>query len=402
MRRSASGRSRRERGFTMLVVLLVGAVAALASASLVAAALSASMTDAADRGRDACAAAADAAVTQLVEQVRWGAAAASFMAVVEADDLRPPVETAMQVAPGVSADDGAVFTALDLTAESRACGARVARRLSVRLRPGTVPHGLAATGDLVVLAPIEIVGCGVYVGGDVVGREWIAFGNSTSDADGAVEALAPPDLLHPELYALAAVHAGGAIYTAEGEIHDLPEPTLDTDVHVGEPFAADLAAQPTTAALARLRQHSIEPGDALSDPFGDATLHVDLLPSQPPAGADPHAGFIVYVAEDDRRGPLLVTGVRLEPPFACPVVVIVEGDTILGGEPLEDGDAPVCTFSGALLSTGALSVAAPTRMTGSLAAAEIVAAAPLCLTLDDEWLAWPPAGCRAFEVLRRS
>ncbi len=402
MRGSVSGRSRRQRGFTMLVVLLVCAVAALVSAALVAAALSASVTDAADRGRDACAAAADKAVTQLVEQVRWGAAAASFAAVVEADELRPPVETSMQIAPGVSPADGAVFSALELTAESRACGARVARRLSVRLRPGTVPHGLAASGDLVALAPIEVVGCGVYVGGDVAGREWIAFDDGASDADVAPDIVAPPDRLHPELYVVAAVHAGGAIYTAEGEIHDLPEPTLDTDVHVGEPFAADLAAQPEAAALARLRQHSVAPGDALSDPFGDATLHVDLLPPQPPAGADPRAGFIVYVAEDDRRGPLLVTGVRLEPPLACPVVVIVEGDTILGDALPEDGGGPVCAFSGALLSTGALSVAAATRLTGSLAAGEMVVAAPLWLTLDDEWLAWPPAGCRRFEVLRRS
>ncbi|RPI31516.1 MAG: hypothetical protein EHM52_01480 [Actinomycetota bacterium] len=231
----------------------------------------------------------------------------------------------------------------------------------------------------------------MYVGGDVLGREQIAF-------EGAVDPLgAPPDLLYPELYSAAAVHAAGAIYTAAGEIHELPSPTLDTDVHVGEPYAAELSALPGPALLAALRRHATEPGPALA---GDV-LRVDLLPLQPPTGADPRAGLIVYVEAGARVGPLVVAGRREPPPVACPLVLVVEGAVVLGGDPVAATGEPACELTGAVLATGDLRVDGATRLTGSLAAAGMVIAAPLALRLDEAWLAWPPAGCREFEVVRR-
>jgi hypothetical protein len=378
-------------GFTMLVVLLVGAVAALASASLVAAVLSASATDAADRGRDACAAGADAGLTRLLEQLRWGLTGETASLALPADGGPPAVTTTLEVAPGPSPADGTAFSTLELRAASSAGAARILRRLTARLRPGVLPHGLAAAGDLVALAPVEVGGCGVYVGGDVLGREQIAF-------EGAVEPLvAPPDLLYPELYSATAVHATGAIYTSAGEIHDLPSPTLDTDVHVGEPYAAELSALPGAALLSALRQYATDAGPALA---GDV-LRVDLLPLQPPAGADPRAGVVVYVAAGAHPGPLVVSGRREPPPVACPLVLVVEGDAVLGGDlPAATGE-PACELHGAVLATGGLRVDGATRLTGSLAAAELMIAAPLVLRLDEAWLAWPPAGCREFEVVRR-
>ncbi len=295
------------------------------------------------------------------------------------------------MAPGPASADGTLFSTLELGAASSAGAARVLRRLTARLRPGVLPHGLAAAGDLVALAPVEVGGCGVYVGGDVLGREQIAF-------EGAVDPLgAPPDLLYPELYSATAVHAAGAIYTAAGEIHELPSPTLDTDVHVGEPYAAELSALPGPALLAALRRHATEPGPALA---GDV-LRVDLLPLQPAAGADPRAGVIVYVEAGARLGPLVVTGRREPPPVACPLVLVVEGEVVLGGDPVAATGEPACELTGAVLATGDLRVDGATRLTGSLAAAGLVIAAPLALRLDEAWLAWPPAGCREFEVVRR-
>jgi len=375
----------------MLVVLLVGAVAALSSAALVAAVLSASATDAADRGRDACAAGADAGLARLLEQLRWGLTGESVSIVLPAEAGSPAVTTTLEVAPGPAAADGTSFSTLELGAASSAAVARVLRRLTARLRPGVLPHGLAAAGDLVALAPVEVGGGGVYVGGDVLGREQIAF-------EGAVDPLlAPPDLLYPELYSATAVHAAGAIYTAAGEIHDLPSPTLDTDVHVGEPYAAELSALPGAALLAAFRRHATAPGPALA---GDL-LRVDLLPPQPPAGADPRAGLIVYVEAGARLGPLVVAGRREPPPVACPLVLVVEGDAVLGGDAVAAAGEPSCEFTGAVLATGELRVGAATRVAGSLAAAGVVIAAPLTLRLDAAWLAWPPAGCREFEVVRR-
>ncbi|MBN2203847.1 MAG: hypothetical protein JW767_02385 [Thermoleophilia bacterium] len=375
----------------MLVVLLVGAVAALASASLVAAVLSASATDAADRGRDACAAGADAGLRRLLEQVRWGLTGESASMTLAAEGGPPAVGTTLQVRPGSAAADGTFFSTLELSAASSAGAARVLRWLTALLRPGVLPHGLAAAGDLVVLAPVEIGACGVYVGGDVLGREQIAF-------EGAVEPLlAPPDLLYPELYSATAVHAAGAIYTAEGEIHDLPSPTLDTDVHVGEPYAAELSALPGPALLAGLQRHATGPGPALA---GDL-LRVDLLPAQPPAEADPGAGLIVYVEAGARLGPLVVAGRREPPPVACPLVLVIEGDAVLGGDTVAAPEEPACELNGAVLATGDLRVDEATRLTGSLAADGMVIAAPLALRLDEAWLAWPPAGCREFEVVRR-
>ena len=152
-----AGLSRRagQRGFTMLVVLVVGVVAALASASLVAAVLSASVTDAADRGRDACAAGADAGLTRLVEQLRWGLTPESASIALPLAGGEPAVATTLQVTPGPAPLDGTWFASLELVAASAAGAARVERRLIVRLRPGALPHGLAAGVDLRALARSE-------------------------------------------------------------------------------------------------------------------------------------------------------------------------------------------------------------------------------------------------------
>lgn len=380
-----------EDGYVMLVVLLVGAVAALASASLVAAVLSASVTDSADRGRAACAASADAGLARLVGQLRWGLVAGDAAAESVDTQVQPAVTTRLAVAPAPAVIDGTVFTRLDLAAASSAGAARVVRRAIVRLRPGALPQGLAAAGDLVALAVVEVAGCGVYVGGDVYGRDRIAFPGAAGPLD------APPDLLYPEVYSAVAVHAAGSIYTAEGEIHDLPVPTLDTDVHVGETEAGRLSALPGAAVLAALRRHAAAEGVALA---GDE-LRVDLLPQQPVAGADARAGVIVYVDAGEHSGPLVVSGRRAPPPVACPLVLVVEGDVVLGGgDPAAEG--PSCELWGAVLATGTVRVGAATCLTGSLAGSGLVIAAPLSLTLDEEWLAWPPAGCREFEVVWRS
>lgn len=377
----------------MLVVLLVGAVAALASASLVGAVLSAAVTDGADRGRDACAASADAGLARLVGQLRWGLVAADAAAELDDDAaLRPAVTTTLTVAPAPAASDGTVFSRLSLSAVSSAGAARVARRATVRLRPGSLPHGLAAAGDLVALAPVEVAGCGVYVGDDVYGREHIVFPGAEDPLD------APPDLLYPEVYSAAAVHAGGSIFTAGGEIHDLPAPTLDTDVHVGEAEAGALSALPGAAVLAALRRHAVAAGTALT---GDE-LRVDLLPAAPVDGADPAAGVVVYIEAAAHPGALVVTGRRPPWPLACPLVLVVEGDAVLGGEATVSPGETACELRGAVVATGSVLVGAATRMSGSLAGDEVVVAAPLSLTLDGAWLAWPPAGCRAFEVLWRS
>jgi hypothetical protein len=317
---------------------------------------------------------------------------------------------------------------LHLTLAARQGATRHERHVLVRIAPGgALPQGVAAARDLVVAASLRVEGCGVYSGGDVVGREHVALlGSSDDEAAGELAGTAAPDRLHPDFYSQAAVHAAGSIYAAGGEIHvdDVtdPEPealAADTDAHTGEQHAAGLTALPDAVALAAFEQHAMlvlddddaggggddgsgEPGGA-DQPLEAGVLHLERLPWAPPSGAaspdepssaDPSAGYVVFVSASalpEAPSPLIVTGQRPDPPGACPVTLIVEGDATLV-------DA---AFRGALLAVGSLTVAGPSTVHGSVAARELVVVAPLHVVLDDAWLDWPPAGCRTLEALRR-
>ena len=166
----------------------------------------------------------------------------------------------------------------------------------------------------------------------------------------------------------------------------------------GQSAEREISLKSGAAVLAALRRHAVAAGTALT---GDE-LRVDLLPAAPVDGADPAAGVVVYIEAAAHPGALVVTGRRPPWPLACPLVLVVEGDAVLGGEATVAPGETTCELRGAVVATGSVLVGAATRMSGSLAGDEVVVAAPLSLTLDEAWLAWPPAGCRAFEVLWRS
>ena len=405
----------RAAGFAMLAALLVAAVALVFAGVALAAALGTIGVTAADGAHERARASAEAGVDLGLHRLSWvivpGDAALSCS--TEGDE-GPPVEVTLETVEAIKLGWPVAEPLVRVTGKASR-GRATARAIAlVALRPTALPRGLSVAEDAELHAAVDVSGGGLYVGGSLRGREHASF---AADADGVPEVPAPDDAWGGR-WPTAGAHAGGAIWAAGIDIHDLdPVPVAyanDTDTHSASPAGSwdgpDLAAMvalPDAVWLASARAHALDSADALRD----GVLQLDRLPPMLPTGepgsgevagaADQAAGYIVSVAVRDLPAGadgsspdrLLVSGVR--DPSCAPVTVVVEGDACLG-DPLSEPPAPygvaAASLRGALVVTGHLEVAVPSSVTGHVACRRLLVAAPLALRLVSDWRDRPPVG----------
>lgn len=359
-------------GFVLLAVLALAAASFVAAGAAAVLAREVAATTAADLAGAGADAAARAGLAAAAEELRWGLSlpngpllsftgscgAAAYDVVITAD--------LAAAAPG----SGQTFVA-NVTGRCGTARRQVTARLLVQ--PSAVAAGCTVAGDCIVEAPTQITGSGLYVGGTVTGRQLITFG----EAGAAGPVL---DTVHPDLWLLAAVHAGGGIFVDRvGEEHEAGLPAgSDSDVHAGTPPPATLTAMPATEVLADLHAHAIDPGAALRDD----DLHLDELPLAPAdATGRPARGIVVFVAPTNAADCVSISGQGV--PGANPVTVIVDGNARVVG-----GAGTGVSFSGALVVTGETTVEAPLNVQGCVFAGGLHVRAPFTVTMP---LAWPRA-----------
>lgn len=380
-----------EQGFALLAALLIATIALLSTATLVAAALSSTSISADDAASTRAADTAQAGVADALERLRWGwlrldrsslpaalgpveFAGGSYtvaLVALSGADLAPRLDPSSPVSP----DDPAVL-ACRIDSTGVWGHARRVFHVVVLSTPDGLPRGLLVGDDATIEAPTLLVGCGLYAGGDVSGRQWLTLASAPAAASVAATV---PDLAYGGLYPQAGVHADGAIFVRGLEEHAAGDaPPVDSDADSGVAPPADLTAAPGPALVGGLAAHASDPLAAL----GPAGLDLALLQRDgPPPVGEPSlpAGGRVYVA-DAGPGALALFGSRPPVPQACPATVVVLGDCVAGGGP--DGMAPP-VLSGALIVTGTLTVDAPLSVEGGLYAGRLVVRARLTVSFTD-------------------
>ena len=360
--------SRRDRqgGFVLLAVVVIAAIAFLAVGTAAVLAREVSL----GTGMDVDSASADAAVraglTAAAAEIRWSGAYAGSAPLTFSGSCDDRSRYDVTIDPDT----------FNLSVDG-SCGA-TRRVLAARLttQPTAIAAGCAVSGDCVLDAPTVIAGAGLYVGHDVSGREQVSFlgGGGVGPAC---------DLVHPELWSLAGVHAGGDIFLGDGEEPaSSDEYETDSCVHSGTPPPPGITSLPDAIILADLRMHAIDAEVALQD----NVLHLDELPAAPIAQAGkPSDGIVVVVSPDVVGGRISIRGRRA--PGACPATVVIDGDAQVDGD-----DQAGAALSGALIIMGQLSVEAPLCVQGCLLAGGLRVFAPLNVTIPASWPRWCPDG----------
>jgi hypothetical protein len=241
----------------------------------------------------------------------------------------------------------------------------------VELRPARGAQGLTVYGDVHVGAPLVVSGGGLYSGGCVSGRESITF------VDPLATGPAPPaDHVHGADWPVAAVHALGSIWERGMEIHEDPARSgPDTDMHTGAGRVGALTEPPSPAEKTLL----LESADVRLDPGPASTVDIAGLAAAAPSGA-----AALLVAVSDRGSPVTVVGERAT--GACPLVLVLEGDAVLGA----DG-VPVW-LRGALIGLGDVAVEGPLGVEGHLWARSLTVGAHTCVATPAEWRRRPLPG----------
>lgn len=421
----------------MLAALLVAVIAALFAAVAVAAALGTLKVTASDGAQARARAAAESGVELGLHRACWALARSGDRLRCEmecpaglADAVAPAADVTLETVEAVSLGWPLSTRFLRVTGEA-SCGRATARAVSlVVLQPTAMPRGISVVEDAEVEAAVNVSGCGLYVGGSLRGRENVGF---VAPVEGAApeEPALPADPASDHAWGgrwpAAGVHAGGGIWAAGIEVHDLSPVSVaysyDTDMHAAVPpdgtpatppdappatpveasslgDLQELVELPDAGWFASARAHALDPADA----FEGGVLHLDRLPPALPTGepgsaevagvADPAAGYLVCVPAAGIDGGVLVVG-RRDPSWA-PVTVVIEGDAGLGDPstppPATDDGAAAVSFRGALVVTGHLEVAAQSGIAGHLACRRLLVAAPLTVTLAAGWRDRPPIG----------
>jgi hypothetical protein len=355
-----------QRGYALLAAVLITALAAVFAAAAVAAAGAGLDVAASDAGAAVVADAAGEAFEQACAGLRrrpdrlsWAAEGSAVSGVARwslACGAVPQAETTAAVQADV--------VALAWTPTAR-------RRLHavVELAPAVWAQGLTVGGDVRLHAPLTVSGGGLYCGGSVSGREFVTFGGPPADGQPAAAPLVPGDHVRGEHWSVAAVHALGGIWAQGLEIHEDPAASgADTDVHTGSGPIAAVAQAPSPAERTLL----LEAADVVLTPGPGGSVDLSGIPAAPQSGV---AALVVVVADPGTA--VAVLGERAD--AACPLVLVVEGDAVLGS-----GGAPA-RLRGALIGFGSLAVEGPCAVEGHLRAASLTVDAPLAVTTPVDW-----------------
>ena len=289
----------------------------------------------------------------------------------------------------------------------------------VLLQPTALPRGVSVAEDAELQAALHgerLRSVRRRLGPRPGAREPRRRGRREAPGEPAPPAGPAPDHAWGGRWPAAGVHAGGGIWAAGAEIHDLdPVPAAyayDTDTHAASPPVvpavpwtgsdlADMVELPDAVWLASARAHALDPADALAD----GVLHLDRLPPALPTGepgsaevagcADPAAGYLVCVADDGvrrrpRRSPASATRCGRRSPLSSKAT-LASAMPAWSRSPVEPA-APAVSFRGALVVTGHLEVAATSSVTGHVACRRLLVAAPLSVRLASGWREHPAIG----------
>jgi hypothetical protein len=369
-----------QEGFVLLMALLIVTFVA-AVAALGVAALTARQSIA---GADTAAAHALAAAQQgmhaIHDTLRWHPSVAQGEEHGDAapDGAWSATWTIQTPAPGVPPQALVALSAFS-------GGAHKQLRASLELRPEPLPRGLSVGGDVVLSAPLALIGTGLYGAGSLHGREWLSFTPGTLGAQA-------PDYVQSQLWAMAGAHVAQEIWASDREIHSGGgEATwaADTDVHTGELQVARLCAAPSSSLLSALEEHSSNPGSALQGESIDlARLPVPPLDNNEREGAR----RLIITLEPPAAPPLSISG-QLSP-AVDDLVLVIQGDASLGAP-----DQQLTITRGMLVVTGHLTVAGPAQHTGHVYAGTLTVAAPWQIAIAQAWRSVPLPGLTAPTLL---
>jgi hypothetical protein len=372
-------------GFALVAVMLIGAMASVAAASLFTVAMASANVANADRSSQLARAAADSCLVDVVERLQWGLAGNSAAQVRESYSAGLDGEASCTVGLTRRLPGAGWPRTYDVEVAAGHGTAKAAVNAVVEVAPTRLPSGVSVAGEVACAAQLTARGCGIYAGADVRGRDKISF----EAADGGAQPAADPpaDCAHADLWPACAVHAGGRIYAAGLEEHAQAGPwSADTDACTADAPPRPITAPPSAALVADVAGRS----PALQTPYPGGALDLSTLAGPASAG-----GLVVVIASTSQ--PLSITGWRAAPPLAPPLTLIVLGDVriVSGPVPTPQGVG----MSGVLVVTGALTVQAAADVRGSLFAGSLAVEAPLVVELAGGWRDQPPPGSLSAQVL---
>ena len=364
-------RQRGDDGYALLAALVIMALAAVFAATSVAAVLARQSVAAADRGAARAESLERRALAAACLAARRGEWASGSGAVSGASEENERWRASWSLSARPSA---AGWPEFGLTAEGAFGRARHSIDAVVQLRQELFACGVVVSGDVDAAASLQVDGSGLYCGGSVRGREWISFG----PADGTPTA----DGVHGDLWPQAGVHALGGIWVRGVEEHGggtTPAPE-DTDTDSAENAVMSAVSTPSADWLDTVNGWADDPGGA----FDRGVLRLDRIPPACEAldGRAADSGFVFWLSPGDAV--VRVAGVR--PSGWCPVLLVSEGDLVLGDPAIDT------SFEGAVVAKGHVEVDGSTAIGGGLYAGTLEVAHALAVTMAPSWRTRPIRG----------
>lgn len=352
-------------GYAMLAALLITALSATFALAITGAVHSLQMVERADASSRRASIALGDAVDHLARTLRWRPAAADGSAHEEYEGRS--WSAIWESCPSV---DETAWTRVGVQAEGRVSTALCRDRLTVELRREPWAMGITCAEDAEIASTLAVDGCGVYVGGCLRGRENIRFGDDALPG-GTLPESPVLDLVHGDVFATAAVHAGAAIFARGQEIHQADEAARfpdDTDSHAGQLVPSSWLGGPSAELqLAALTEaHVVDT---------DSSRGILSLSDTPAAAGDEVAQGRLLLALSS--GEVAIQGSPV--PQTGRLLIVVPGDAILG----QAGETVV--LDGGIVVGGRLEVRGRLVLRGSLHAGSLSVQAPTCISVDEDW-----------------
>ena len=364
-------RRREDDGYALLAALVIMALAAVFATTTVAAVLARQSVAAADRDAARAGSLERRALATACLAARRGEWESGSGAVSGAPGERERWRASWSRAAHPSA---AGWPEFGLTAEGAYGRARHSEDAVVQLRREPFACGVVVSGDAEAAASLRVDGSGLYCGGSVRGREWVSFGPA--------EGTPAPDGVHGDVWPLVGVHALGGIWVRGVEEHGdgaTPAPE-DTDTHSAENAVMSAVSPPSADWMDTVSGWADDPGGA----FDRGVLRLDRVPPVCDAldGGPAGSGFIFWLSSGDAA--VRVAGVR--PSGWCPVLLVSDGDLVLGDPTIDT------SFAGAVVTQGQVDVEGTSAIGGGLYAGTLRVTAPLVVTVARSWRTRPIPG----------